>query len=368
MFLSLGSILSAPFPVNTTVILKRYSLLHRTIKRIKVYIMPHQIKFSSKLKITLYLLLSFTLFQTAWSQGEKKKLIDSALKYIDGHNYGKAINIYNSILAAEPKNAHVYELRGFAYQEMKDYESAFRDYCKSVVADTGYCLGYLRRGDLLAFSENFDDAVIDYDVALRFADSNTLKETILVNRAQAKRRMRNPEDAVADLKKVLEFNPTSIGALVNLGALLPDIGQVQEAISCLEKVIMLDSTFEGGYGNLAFLYSEIREYKKALQISDALISFKPNEAFALNNRGYIKYKLNDLTGALEDINNSISISPGNSYAFRNRGLVYIAMKKNSEACADFNKSLNLGFLRQYGNEVDELIKIYCKKADPVQKL
>jgi tetratricopeptide (TPR) repeat protein len=289
--------------------------------------------------------------------------------YIDEHDYGKAINIYNSILAAESKNARVYELRGFAYQEIKDYESAFRDYCKSISSDTTYCLSYLRRGDLFALGDRFYEAVKDYDVALHFADSISLKEIILVNRAQAKRRLQNPEGAVADLKKALEYNPSSIGALVNLGSLLPDIGKTQEAISCLEKVIKLDSTFEGGYGNLAFLYSEVGEYKKALQISDALLSFKPNEAFALNNRGYIKYKLNDFTGALEDINNSIFISPHNSYAFRNRGLVYIAMKKNIEACTDFKKALNLGFSQEYGSEVEELVKKYCREAsNPVQKL
>lgn len=321
------------------------------------------------MKTTLSTLLFLTFFAPTWCQSDKKKLVDSAYKYINEHNYGKAINIYNSILVTEPKNAQVYELRGYAYQEMKDYESAFRDYCKSVIADTGYCLGYLRRADLFSFGERFYDAVKDYDMALHFADSISMKETILVNRAQAKRRLNNPEGAVADLKQALVHNPSSIGALVNLGTLLPDIGKTQEGISCLEKVIKLDPTFEGGYGNLAFLYSEIGEYKKALQISNALLSFKPNEAFALNNRGYIKYKLNDLTGALEDINNSISISPGNSYAFRNRGLVHISMKKTNEACADFKKSLNLGFLQQYGNEVDELVKKYCTKdVDLGQKL
>jgi tetratricopeptide (TPR) repeat protein len=321
------------------------------------------------MKTVISLVIFLTLFQATWSQEIRGKLVDSAFKYIDEHNYGKAINIYNSILITEPKNAYVYELRGLAYQKIKDYESAYQDYCKSIMSDTSYSFSYLRRGDLLVLGDHFREAVKDYDMALHFADSILLKETILVNRAHAKKRLRDPEGAVEDLKKALELNPVSIGALVNLGTLLPHVGQTQEAISCLEKVIKLDSTFEGGYGNLAFLYSEIGEYKKALQISNALLSFKPNEAFALNNRGYIKYKLNDFTGALEDINNSISIIPGNSYAFRNRGLVYIAMKKDNEACIDFKKSLNLGFSEQYGEEVEELVKKYCTKpSDPVRRL
>lgn len=312
-------------------------------------------------KIIFSFLVFLSFIPNAWSQGNEQKLIDSAFKFIDDHNYGKAINIYNSILATDTKNARVYELRGLAYQEIKDYESAFRDYCRSIDADHRYWMGYLRRADLLAMGEDFNEALKDYDIALQFADSTLEKISILVNRAQAKRRQQNVDGAITDLNKVLEYDSSNVAALTNLGAFLPEVGKPQEAIKCLEKVIRLDSTFEGGYGNLAFLYSELGEYKKALEVSNKLLSFKPNEALALNNRGYIKYKLNDLAGALEDINNSIQLYPGNSYAFRNRGLVYIAMKKSYEACADFNKSLNLGFSKEYGNEVEELVKKHCTK-------
>jgi tetratricopeptide (TPR) repeat protein len=321
------------------------------------------------MKFLSTLLLFLSILQNAWSQGNVQQRIDSAFKYIDDHNYGKAINLYNNILAADPKNARVYELRGLAFQEIKDYGSAFRDYCRTIDSDHGYWLGYLRRADLLVLGEQFKDAILDYDMALQFADSIQWKETVLVNRAQAKRSLHNIEGAVADLEKVLEFNPSSLAALVNLGALLPEIGKTEKAIKCLEKVIQLDSTFVGGYGNLAFLYSEMGEYQKALEISNKLLSFKPDEAYALNNRGYIKYKLNDLAGAMEDINNSIQRLPANPYAFRNRGLVYIAMKKNNEACADFKKALNLGFSEEYGNEVEELVKKHCTKAsNPAQGL
>jgi tetratricopeptide (TPR) repeat protein len=319
-------------------------------------------------RILLSLLGILSFVSNAWCQNNGK-LIDSAFKLIDAGNYGKAINIYSGILATDTKNARVYELRGLAYQEIKDYESAFRDFTRSVNADSGYCLGYLRRADLLSQLEYFSEALKDYNRALRYADSVSQRESILVNRAQVKRQMNDYFGAEVDLKEVLAFKPTSIAALVNLGAILQRIGNTKEGIACLEKVIQLDSTFEGGYGNLAFLYSQTGEYQKALEISNKLLTLHPNEGYALNNRGFIKYKLNDLTGALEDINNSIQLFPGNSYAFKNRGLVYIAMKKSKDACADFQKALNLGFTKEYGNEVEDLVKKYCTKpADSVSGL
>jgi len=319
-------------------------------------------------KILFSLLVLLSSVSVSFSQ-EKDKRIDSAFRYIDDRNHGKAINIYNRILAAEPKNARVYQLRGLAYEEMKDYESALRDFNSSIAADRTYWLAYLRRADLFSMGEVWDEALKDYDMAQRYANKDSANdiETILVNRSTIKKRLKNTEGAVDDLRKALEVNPTSIGALVNLGAYLSELNKTEEAIQCLEKVIKLDSTFEGGYGNLAFLYSETGEYKKALDISNKLLSFKPDEAFALNNRGYIKYKMKDYSGALEDINNSILNSPTNSYAFRNRGLVYIALKKNREACADFQKALTLGFTEEFGDEVQNLVKQYCGKPAEASK-
>ena len=312
-------------------------------------------------KIVLISLLMYASICYARSQTNDPR-IDSAAECIGAGNYGAAINIYSRILTQDAENAEVYALRGHAFAEMKDYESALRDYTFSVGADPRYWQAYCWRADLQVELEYFEDAIRNYDNAFRCTDSTSAKETILLNRAVAKRLSNDPEGAAADFREALRYNPNCIGALENLGGLLPHMDQPQEAIACLEKAIRLDSTFEGGYGNLAYLYSNQGEYQKALDISNKLLSFKPGEAYALNNRGYIKYKMNDLQGALEDINNSISVLPVNAYAFKNRGLIYAALKRNSDACTDFQKALSLGFARYHGTEVNELIKNLCKAS------
>lgn len=253
-------------------------------------------------------------------------LLNGACNYIDAGNYDKAINIYTRILSTDIANARVYRLKG----------------------------------DLLSDLERFEEAIPCYDSALMYTDSLSSRESILVNRATAKRHADDAEGAVADFREALKYNPGNLTALVNLGALLPRLDMPREAIDCLEKAIQLDSTFEGGYCNLTFLYSGLGEYGKALDISNKLLSFKPDEAYVLNNRGFIKYKMNDLQGALDDINSSISLLPGNSFAFKNRALIYAALKRNNEACADFRKALNLGFARYYGQEANKLVNAHCK--------
>jgi tetratricopeptide (TPR) repeat protein len=307
---------------------------------------------------TLFLLLASCFFASAQST---QKLLDSANACIDAKNYGRAINIYSTILSIDSINARVYELRGLAYEGISDYESALRDYVRSVDANPRYWQGYMRRADLLTKAQAYDQALKDYNYALQFVDSANAYEVLYVNRGMVKRRMNDLTGAKEDLQRALVYNPSSLGSLVDLAMVLSQLGDTKEGIQCLEKAIHIDSTFEGGYGNLAFLYSEIGEYKKALVLSNKLIAMHPKDGVALNNRGFIKYKMNDLSGALEDINNSILLFAENSFAFKNRGLVYIAMKRNNEACADFQKSIYLGFSTSYGTEVEELQKKHCNK-------
>jgi tetratricopeptide (TPR) repeat protein len=229
------------------------------------------------------------------------RLIDSASKYIDAKNYGKAINIYSSILASDSMSSRVYELRGSAYQEMQDYESAMLDFNFTIKRDPCYWLGYLRRADLYAYREYFEYAINDYNYAFALADSASQKVAILVNRAHAKRSLTDTIGAESDYRRALKYDSTDIVALSNLGTLLAETGKSREAIKCLENVIRLDSTFSGGFGNLAFLYSLLGDYKKCVEINNRLLAIQPNAPYALNNRGFAKFKLNDPEGALEDI-------------------------------------------------------------------
>ncbi|WP_298740738.1 tetratricopeptide repeat protein [uncultured Chitinophaga sp.] len=310
-------------------------------------------------KIALLYLWMLACISYAHSQ-DNTPLTDSTVALTNGGEYGEAIAVYTRILSQAPDDAEVLALRGHAYAEINEHEKALQDLALSLNADPSYWPAYRWRADLETDLEDFEAAIRDYDEALQYADSAADKETILVNRAVAKRLSGDHAGAAADFREALKYNPNSVCALENLGGLLPHMDQPQEAIACLEKAIQLDSTFEGGYGNLAYLYSNLGQYQKALDISNRLLSFKPGEAYALNNRGYIKYKLNDLQGALEDINNAINVLPVNAYAFKNRGLIYAALKRNSDACTDFQKALSLGFARYHGTEVTELIETLCK--------
>lgn len=63
--------------------------------------------------------------------------------------------------------------------------------------------------------------------------------------------------------------------------------------------------------------------------------------------------------ALEDINYSLKLFPTNSYAYRNRARIYLVMEKTTAACRDLERASVLGFKKQYGEELDKLLKEHC---------
>lgn len=310
------------------------------------------------------LFFSFVLVSlVAHSQTRQQSIMRAELLQADS-NYGKAITIYNQLLATDSTDFEVYQRRAGLYRDMHDYEQALRDYSRALAVNHRYCLGWIQRAGLFATLGNYEKSLLDYNTALPLAVEKDMKLLILSNRGEVKRKLNKPEEATQDFKMALQVDSTSLGVLANLGAILGD-DHAEEALFYLGKAIALDSTFEGGLGNMAFLYIKLGQYAKSLECTNRLLRIRPGEPYALNNRGYAKMQQGDLEGALEDINNSILVLPYNSFAFRNRGLLYLKQGKISESCSDFYKALGLGFTKEYGDEVENLVKKNCgKKVEP----
>lgn len=219
---------------------------------------------------------------------------------------------------------------------------------------------YNRAGTYYESGGIIDSAVYFFNLAIKYALSDTLKNAYLQNRGAAKIANRNFEGAKIDFEKVLEFNPNDIVVLNNVANVYDELGQKNKAISTLKKIIVIDPAFIGTYINLGFSYTEMDSLDLAIQYFNHALTLDPKEPVVFNNRGYAYYKQRNYSAALKDINYSISIYPTNSYAYRNLALVYIATNKKSETCETLSFAKRYGFEQQYGDEVNLLIEKHCK--------
>jgi len=224
----------------------------------------------------------------------------------------------NELIQLDSNEAAYYDCRGDVYFGLRNIKKSIEDYTRAIQIEPNNPYTYNHRASVYYSIQKPDFAIIDDNLALTYIDSDdTLKYEIINNRGNAKAMKRDFQGAYDDYMEVMNFDSTSIGALLGLGAVLDDLNRVDDAILYLRK--------------------------------------------AFNNRGFVKYKMHDFDGALKDINKSLQAYPENSFAYKNRGLVYIAENKMREACIDLHKAVDLGFSEVYGDEVQNLINKYCKK-------
>ncbi|MCB0805125.1 MAG: tetratricopeptide repeat protein [Bacteroidales bacterium] len=181
--------------------------------------------------------------------------------------------------------------------------------------------------------------------------------------ANAKYELKNYAGAVEDLNRAIELNDTYKDAYYLRALSFTKMDDPENALNDFNKVIEIDPLFADAYLNRAFYArTALKNYKGAIDDYNKYLELEPdgNRAYALNNRGFSKFKLKNYSGALADIDESLQINPGNAYAYRNRALIHIEIDSIPDACKDLHLADSLGFEKEYGNEVSELISNFCQ--------
>jgi len=311
-------------------------------------------KNKSFLLILIFLLISFASFSQTASD-----FISEANAKFDEQDYKSSIKILSKAIRIFPDNEKLYIKRGDTFYEMDDLETAFYDYSKAIDLNPKRTNTYNKRAIILYQFQMPDEAILDYNKALEYVENDTLKYVIINNRGNSFVMKRDFQAAYDNYIQVLNFNPNDIGALINIGAVLDDLGRNKEAIKYLEKVIDLEPDDIGGYLNLGYKYMMLEEYEDALDYYNKALEIDEHNPLVFSNKAYTYYKLGKIDEALIYINKSLNTYPTNSFAFKNRALIYIAKNKKKLACKDLLRAKELRFSEMYGDEVDILILNHC---------
>lgn len=161
-----------------------------------------------------------------------------------------------------------------------------------------------RRGELQSDAGREDDALREFELAIRFDPDCWLA---IHNRGVSFAQQGRAEAALADFNRALTLNPGLAVAYRNRGELLAALGRTDEAIA---------------------------DYARAI---DQL----PGDASLRLMRGHALHRLGHFQAALDDLNRAIQLDPQNAEAYAHRGNVYAELGKFGPAVADYRQSLAL---------------------------
>lgn len=309
---------------------------------------------------SIFLIVLFFINSAAsFSQSPDDQMNEVQL-LVDNGKIKKAIKLCDKVIEANPNFVVAYVNKSYLLVDLKKYDEALTALNDGLAANKTDSFLYHERGLLYQSYGMNDHALRDYNLGIKFAENDSVKNSVMISKSVSRSRVRDFQGAYDILLECYDFDSTNMATLNNLAVVCDEVGKPEMVPFYLTKVIEADSLFVPGYVNLGFHYQSKEEYEKSIFYFDKALSIRPDEAFSYNNRAYSKLKMGDLDGALSDVNKSIELYPGNAYAYRNRALIYIEMDKISKACEDIQLALDWSFTEQYGNEMIQLQRKYCK--------
>lgn len=289
-------------------------------------------------------------------------LFSKSLELFEAEKFKKSLSAINKAIKINNEKSDYYTLKGsILYQINKDIGELFSFLAKAIEVAPKSPTPLLKRALYYEEIQEFQNAILDYNDALKLSVTDSTLIVIYINRGGLFTKIQKPEHAYDDFSKGYLIDSNNIGLLNNFAMCLDDLNLRDEATEKLIRITQIDSTFVPAWVNLGFQASLKEEFQLSLKYLNKANELAPKQPLTLNNRGYAKLKLNDLEGALIDINKSIELDPRNSYAYRNRALLYIEKKDIESTCENLYLAKKHGFALFYGDEVNNLIKKHCIK-------
>jgi len=159
------------------------------------------------------------------------------------------------------------------------------------------------------------------------------------------------EEAIKELQKALDLNPSSVHALTELARTYLDqakklepgsaavVNAAHQAMSAAERGLEIDPQNADLYIQLARAELLQENYAAALETAQHALALKPTDVTALNTAGLAAYYRNDLSQAVQYFTEAIRNNPEHSQSHMNLGNAFFQMRSWYRARRQYNKAL-----------------------------
>jgi tetratricopeptide (TPR) repeat protein len=281
--------------------------------------------------------------------------MDEKLEYVEGlidtGKYEKAIDFLNEIIDAE-RNIKAYQIRGFAYYCMHDYESAIPDLQYVVENDESSDLANYYLSQIYSLKADFIKAkeYIEKATAIDQENIEFLGDYVAIEQS-----LKNFTHSIELCDRILSDTPDSNFALNARGYANMRLGNVDLAINDFTQAVKESPMDFVGWNNLGIAFLKKGEREIAFKHFQTSLRQNPMNPEAYNYIGFLNYERGDMDKALQYINRAIELDPSNSNTLKNRALVFLSRNETEKAKADLLMAKELGYADFYDGTVDELL-------------
>jgi tetratricopeptide (TPR) repeat protein len=128
-------------------------------------------------------------------------------------------------------------------------------------------------------------------------------------------------------------------ALARRAMTYEELGRYEEALADLDRLIELDPTGTWAHARRGMAHLELGRHEEALADLDRLIELDPSSRWALARRAMTYEELDRYEEALADLDRLIELDPTGTWAHARRDEAYRRMGRNGEAASDLQQAV-----------------------------
>jgi len=178
-------------------------------------------------------------------------------------------------------------------------------------SDSDIVSDHVNRGNAHSDAQEFDDAILDYDDALKRDPAHAVA---FYDRGTAYRMKQDHDKAIADYGRAIALNPRYEDAFVNRGVAYAAKGDLDRAIADYTTALLLDSADATAYRNRGNVYLDKGAPSLAMDDYNEAIRRAPTDASAYRSRGYLHFYLGEFARAADDLAHVVTSERDDLYA------------------------------------------------------
>jgi tetratricopeptide (TPR) repeat protein len=278
--------------------------------------------------------------------------LEAAESCIDVGKYEKAVEILTALIESE-NDVRAYQMRGYAYYCLNDFEAAIPDLEFATANDPEADLANYYLAQMYSLMMEYVKAkeYIQKAVALNHENMEYIADYITIEQS-----LKNYQASIELCNQLLNEIPDSNFAYNARGLAYMSLGDLDRAVQDFAQAIKENSVDFTGFNNLGAAYIRKGDYEKAYKALQASLRLYQHSSETYINIGYLLYKKGDYDTALKYIERALSIDIGNSNAFKYRGIIKLAMNETAGAKADLLRALELGPGDSFDEDINELLQ------------
>lgn len=266
------------------------------------------------------------------------RALDAGRQHHMAGRMGTARAIYDSILAADPKNAEVLHLMGVMAMQTGDPAAALGYIDRALAARPDFVKPLNNRGLVLLQLGRADEALAVFD---RVVELDPRGISGHQNRAAAAVAAMRHDEAAKSFRRVVELNPQAVDAMCDLGSVLTSTGRPEEALGVLDRAFALAPQFPPVHLNRGIAFRALHRRDEAIAALEQALKLKEDWPEAHFNLGNVLTLAGRHAEAEAAFRRAVELKPTFLESYGNLSNALHALGRSEEAVAAARRAVDV---------------------------